>query len=44
MTEVTILILSIIISLIAGAFITIRQSKREKDTTKKSSDLDQRAP
>lgn len=31
MTEVTILILSIIISLIAGAFITIRQSKREKE-------------
>ena len=31
MTEITILILSIIISLIAGAFIAIRQSKKEKE-------------
>ena len=30
MTEITILILSIIISLIAGAFIAIRQSKKRK--------------
>ena len=31
MTEITILPLSIIISLIAGAFIAIRQSKKEKE-------------